>query len=116
MAPEELAPIAGLTSADVEIAFGEIDRMFREFARREHVPGAAWGVMLMSAFTVALTTNLEPVYGIILAWIFFGAQEQMSVGFYLGACIVLGTVFSYPYVKKWYQTRHYSRKIEQLKS
>ncbi|WP_118193125.1 DMT family transporter [Albibacterium indicum] len=70
----------------------------------------------LSAFTVALTTNLEPVYGIILAWIFFGTQEKMSIGFYAGAVIVLGTVFSYPYVKKWYQTRKYSRKIEELKS
>lgn len=70
----------------------------------------------LSAFTVALTTNLEPVYGIILAWIFFGAQEQMSLGFYVGACIVLGTVFSYPYVKNWYQTRKYSKKIDELQS
>src|SRR5690606_15399790 len=70
----------------------------------------------LSAFTVALTTNLEPVYGIILAWIFFGTQEQMSLGFYIGAIIVLGTVFSYPYIKKWHQTRQFSKKIERLKS
>lgn len=70
----------------------------------------------LSAFTVALATNLEPVYGILLAWIFFGEQEQMSPGFYLGAVIVLGTVFSYPYLKKWHQTRKYAKKIKQIKS
>lgn len=53
----------------------------------------------LSAFTVALATNLEPVYGILLAWIFFGSAEQMSLGFYVGAVIVLGTVFLYPFFK-----------------
>ena len=53
----------------------------------------------LSAFTVALTTNMEPVYGIILAILIFGQRETMSFGFYLGALIVLGAVFLYPYVK-----------------
>lgn len=53
----------------------------------------------LSAFTVALTTNLEPVYGILLALLIFGQQEAMSTGFYFGAVIVLGAVFFYPYVK-----------------
>lgn len=53
----------------------------------------------LRAFTVALATNLEPVYGILLAWIFFGSAEQMSLGFYVGAAIVLGTVFLYPFFK-----------------
>lgn len=53
----------------------------------------------LSAFTVALTTNMEPVYGIILAVLIFGHKETMSVGFYLGAVIVLTAVFLYPYIK-----------------
>lgn len=53
----------------------------------------------LSAFRVALITNLEPVYGIILAFIFFGKKEQMTPGFYAGAIIVLGTIFLYPYLK-----------------
>jgi drug/metabolite transporter (DMT)-like permease len=53
----------------------------------------------LSAFTVALTTNMEPVYGIILAVLIFGQKETMSVGFYLGALIVLGAVFLYPCIK-----------------
>ena len=53
----------------------------------------------LSAFRVALITNLEPVYGIILAFMFFGKKEQMTPGFYAGAIIVLGTIFLYPYPK-----------------
>jgi drug/metabolite transporter (DMT)-like permease len=61
------------------------------------------GVSVMrtiSAFNVALITNLEPVYGILLAFLFFGTKETMSIGFYLGAIIILGAVFLYPiYIK-----------------
>lgn len=53
----------------------------------------------LSAFTVALTTNMEPVYGIILALIIFGQKEAMSTGFYFGAIIILTAVFIYPYLK-----------------
>ncbi|TCD00406.1 DMT family transporter [Pedobacter psychroterrae] len=54
----------------------------------------------LSAFRVALITNLEPVYGILLAFIFFGTKETMSTGFYLGAALILGAVFLYPIYKK----------------
>jgi drug/metabolite transporter (DMT)-like permease len=54
----------------------------------------------LSAFRVALITNLEPVYGIVLAFIFFGTRETMSVGFYLGATLILGSIFLYPVYKK----------------
>ena len=54
----------------------------------------------LSAFRVALITNLEPVYGILLAFLFFGKREAMSLGFYLGATIILGAVFLYPVYKK----------------
>jgi drug/metabolite transporter (DMT)-like permease len=54
----------------------------------------------LSAFRVALVTNLEPVYGIVLAFIFFGNEETMSVGFYLGATLIIGSIFLYPVYKK----------------
>ena len=54
----------------------------------------------LSAFRVALITNLEPVYGIVLAFLFFGTRETMSVGFYLGATLILGSIFLYPIYKK----------------
>lgn len=53
----------------------------------------------LSAFRVALITNLEPVYGIILAFIFFGKREQMTPGFYLGATIILTAIFIYPIIR-----------------
>jgi len=53
----------------------------------------------LSAFRTALVTNLEPVYGIFLAFIFFKDKEQMTGGFYLGAVIILASVFLYPIYK-----------------
>jgi len=61
-----------------------------------------FGVAVMrelSAFTVALTNNLEPVYGILLAMLIIGQKEKMSSGLYLGAVIILGAVFVYPLIK-----------------
>ncbi|NLP57529.1 DMT family transporter [Lutibacter sp. B1] len=46
----------------------------------------------LSPYTVMLTVNLEPVYGIILAVIIFGEKEKMSPQFYIGALIILLTV------------------------
>jgi drug/metabolite transporter (DMT)-like permease len=49
-----------------------------------------------SAYTMNLTVNLEPVYGILLAWFIFKEGEQMSAGFYYGAAIILFSVFLHP--------------------
>ena len=46
----------------------------------------------LSPYTVMLTINLEPVYGILLAFWIFGSDEKMSAGFYYGAAIILSTV------------------------
>lgn len=46
----------------------------------------------LSPYTVMLTINLEPVYGIILAVLIFGEKEKMSTQFYIGAVIILITV------------------------
>lgn len=53
----------------------------------------------MSPFTIVLTNNLEPVYGIILAIIIFGDKEKMSWQFYLGALIILGSVLMNAFIK-----------------
>jgi len=61
------------------------------------------GVSVMrtiSAFRVALITNLEPVYGIVIAFILFGQKEQMTTGFYVGSLLILAAVFIYPIYKK----------------
>lgn len=47
---------------------------------------------VISPYTVVLTYNLEPVYGIILAIILFPEKEKMSVSFYYGAIIILSVI------------------------
>lgn len=59
----------------------------------------------LSAFVVNLTTNLEPVYGIVLAVLIFGAEEKMSGGFYLGTLVILFSVLVHPLVAGWDQRR-----------
>ena len=46
----------------------------------------------ISPFTVVLTYNLEPIYGIVLAIAIFGDKEIMSVNFYYGALLILLTI------------------------
>ncbi len=46
----------------------------------------------LSPYTIMLTINLEPVYGILLAFWIFGSDEAMDPGFYYGAVIILTTV------------------------
>jgi drug/metabolite transporter (DMT)-like permease len=43
----------------------------------------------LTPYTVILTLNLEPVYGIILAVLIFGEKEKMSLQFYVGATVIL---------------------------
>jgi len=43
----------------------------------------------ISAFTANLTYNLEPVYGIILAFIFFKENENLNREFYIGVLLIL---------------------------
>ncbi|MCC2589662.1 DMT family transporter [Chryseobacterium sp. MFBS3-17] len=46
----------------------------------------------ISPFTLVLTVNLEPVYGIILAFFIFGASEQMSVMFYVASFVMIAAI------------------------
>lgn len=48
----------------------------------------------LSPFTVMLTINLEPIYGIILVLFIFPENEKMSPMFYIGALIILATVIA----------------------
>ncbi|GAA4458534.1 DMT family transporter [Nibrella saemangeumensis] len=51
-----------------------------------------------SAYAVNLTVNLEPVYGIVLAFLVFGESERMTSGFYIGTLIILLAVLAYPWL------------------
>lgn len=46
----------------------------------------------ISPYTVVLTYNLEPIYGIVLAILLFPEKETMSPNFYLGATIIIVVV------------------------
>lgn len=55
----------------------------------------------LSPFTVMLTINLEPIYGIILALLIFDDTEEMTPLFYVGALIILATVIANGIVKSY---------------
>ena len=47
----------------------------------------------LSAFTVSLCANLEPVYGILLAVLFLGEGQELSLSFYIGMTLIFLSVF-----------------------
>jgi len=55
----------------------------------------------LSPYTVMLTTNLEPVYGIVLAYFIIGGDEKMSLSFYIGSAIILATVIMNGVIKHY---------------
>ncbi|MCR9253845.1 MAG: DMT family transporter [bacterium] len=59
----------------------------------------------LSAFVVNLTVNLEPVYGIILALLIFGDEEEMSGGFYMGTALILVSVLLYPVINRYFKRK-----------
>ena len=65
----------------------------------------------LSAFSINLVVNLEPVYGIILALIIFGDSEEMSPGFYFGTLLILTSVLLYPLLNRRYKKKALSTDI-----
>ncbi|MEO9871037.1 DMT family transporter [Ekhidna sp.] len=65
----------------------------------------------LSAFSINLVVNLEPVYGIILALVIFGDSEEMSPGFYLGTLLILTSVLLYPLLNRRYKKKALSTDI-----
>ncbi len=53
----------------------------------------------VSAFTMGLALNLEPVYGIVLAVLFAGEGKILNAGFYGGSLIILITVLLHSFYK-----------------
>ncbi|MDC8745141.1 DMT family transporter [Xanthomonas campestris] len=54
----------------------------------------------LSAYSVQLVTNLEPVYAIVLAIVLLGEQRELTPLFYLGVAIILGAVFLHPVLER----------------
>lgn len=59
----------------------------------------------ISPYTVMLSVNMEPVYGIILAFLILGDKEKMSPQFYVGALIILSTVIANGIIKNFIKRR-----------
>jgi len=55
---------------------------------------------VVSAYTVSLALNMEPVYSIILASIIFKESEYMSLGFYVGTVLIIIAVFMFPVMNR----------------
>jgi drug/metabolite transporter (DMT)-like permease len=49
----------------------------------------------VSAFTANLSLNLEPVYGIVLAFLIYQEQKELPGAFYIGAGLILLSVVIY---------------------
>ncbi|MFN8776393.1 MAG: DMT family transporter [Flavobacteriales bacterium] len=57
-------------------------------------------MQVLTPFTCAITINLEPVYTILFALFLYGEREWMSTGFYLGAMLILSTLFINAWMKR----------------
>jgi len=56
----------------------------------------------LSAFETTLAVNLEPVYAIALAIVLLNEQRDLEPGFYFGVALIMGIVFSHPWVsRRW---------------
>ena len=58
----------------------------------------------LSAYTMQLVTNLEPVYAIALAVLLLGEQRELTPAFYAGVSLILAVVFFDP-ARGWLQRR-----------
>ncbi|MFT4248627.1 MAG: DMT family transporter [Pseudomonas sp.] len=60
----------------------------------------------LSAYSVQLVTNLEPVYSIVLAALLLGEQHELTPLFYLGVAIIIGAVFLHPLLERRQRIEH----------
>ena len=65
----------------------------------------------LSAFATNLTVNLEPVYGIFLAYFLLNDAEELNANFYWGTAIIMVAVFGYAGVKRVLKQRQKRKMI-----
>lgn len=65
----------------------------------------------VSAFTANLSLNMEPVYGIILAFIFYHEQKELNAGFFAGAALILLSVLFYMLLRFRHQIKDWIPRI-----
>lgn len=69
----------------------------------------------LTPFTVSLSINLEPIYGILLALLIFGESEKMSPGFYIGTSLILCSLFLNVWIKRRLKKKGYLINFSSLK-
>ncbi|MFJ1390755.1 DMT family transporter [Capnocytophaga canimorsus] len=53
----------------------------------------------ISPFTLVLAVNLEPIYGVVFAYLIFGESEHMSPIFYMASAVMLAAIFLNGFIK-----------------
>jgi drug/metabolite transporter (DMT)-like permease len=64
----------------------------------------------ISPYTIVLTINLETVYGIVWAILFFNENREVKPSFYIGVLIILVAIFLNSYLKRYAEKRIERRK------
>ncbi|MEJ7586084.1 MAG: DMT family transporter [Ferruginibacter sp.] len=65
---------------------------------------------IISPFTTNIVYNMEPVYGIILAFLFFQENKLLDKHFYIGVGLIILSVLL-QMGRVWYATRAYKRTV-----
>jgi drug/metabolite transporter (DMT)-like permease len=59
----------------------------------------------ISPYTIVLTVNLETVYGIIWAILFYHENKEVKPSFYIGVLVILTAIFLNSFLKRWQERR-----------
>lgn len=107
--------LSGITVLSIFLAFqGKLDFQLLEISSRDFILLLVLGVVCtafafvfaielmkqLSPFTCAIAVNMEPVYTILLALWIYGESEFMSVQFYVGALLIIATIFLEAWLKR----------------
>lgn len=61
--------------------------------------GSVHVMKVLSPFSIMISINMEPIYGIVLSVIVFGEKELLNVNFYIGVFLILAAVLGNGYFK-----------------
>ena len=61
--------------------------------------GSVHVMKILSPYSVMISINMEPIYGIVLSVIIFGEKELLDGLFYLGVVLILSAVLGNGYFK-----------------
>lgn len=65
----------------------------------------------ISPYTIVLTVNLETVYGIIWAILFYHENKEVKPSFYIGVIIILAAIFLNSYLRRMSESKQQLKEI-----